>query len=524
VRSTFRSLSIRNFRLYLFGAAISEIGSWMQKFGQIWLVLELTGSGTLLGVTFAIQQLPILLIGPWGGLLADRHNKRHLSMMTNGVAAMLALTLGLLTATQLIELWMVLSLALGLGVVNSLEKPTRHTFVIEMVGPYHLTNAITLSNVVNNTGKVLGPSLAGILIATVGLASSFLVNAVSFLAVVTALALMRGDELSPVDPVPYAQRQLREGSRYVLRKPELLGPLVLMTVAGTLAYEWSITLPLLARDAFEGDAQALGLMFSAMGVGAVVGGLAVAGRLMPSARQLLRLAGVFGVCVVVTASAPTLQMVLAMLVGVGAASIAFRSVAMSWIQLESSPQMRGRVGSLLVVAISGTTPIGAPLVGWLGELYGARVAMGSGGVATLLAWLITLLYLRRRGALTAIPTEGCAVVRRFAHLGEHGRGGDIAHPGEAEEDRSVWVVRQPFPDQLGNRPDLRVEQIQLVDEQPGAEHFPSGGAGRGREQVGPEPCHEQLGSGSPGIAVPSAERGHPCLADPPGLLRRGVVT
>jgi MFS family permease len=411
LRATFRSLSVRNYRLYFGGHAISEVGTWMQKVGQAWLVLELTGSGTLLGVTFAIQHLPILVIGPWGGLLADRLNKRRLLTVTNGVAGLLALVLGTLTATGLVELWMVLALALGLGVTNALEKPARHTFVIEMVGPSHLTNAITLNSVVTNTGKVVGPSLAGILIATIGLASSFLVNAASYLAVVTALALMRRRELTPVDPMRRARGQLREGFGYVLRTPGLLGPLVLMTVAGMLAYEWSVTLPLLARDAFDGDARVFGMMFSAMGVGAVVGGLAVAGRLAPSARQLLKLAGVFGVLIVVLACAPTLQVALGLLIGVGAASIAFRSVAMSWIQLESSPQMRGRVMSLLVVATAGTTPIGAPLVGWLAELYGARVAVGLGGVGTVLAGSLVLLYLRRRNALDPSRQSPVAVTK-----------------------------------------------------------------------------------------------------------------
>lgn len=362
-RDTFRSLAVRNYRLYFSGHVISDAGTWMQKVGQAWLVLELTGSGTLLGVTFAIQHLPILLIGVWGGLLADRLDKRRLLMVTYGLAGLLALVLGLLTATGVVTLWMVLALALGLGVIDALEKPARHTFVIEMVGPGHLTNAITLSSVVTNTGKVAGPSLAGILIATVGLASSFLVNAGSYLVAVAALALMRRHELTPVEPTRRSSGQLREGLRYVRGTPQLLAPLLLLTVAGTLAYEWAVTLPLLARDAFHGDAQVFGLMFSAMGVGAVVGGLAVAGRLLPSARQLLRLAWVFGGLVVAAASAPTVPVVLVVLVGVGAASIAFRSVAMSWLQLESSPQMRGRVMSLLIVATAGTTPIGAPLVG-----------------------------------------------------------------------------------------------------------------------------------------------------------------
>lgn len=397
MRATFQSLSVRNYRLYISGHLISDMGTWMQKVSQVWLVLELTGSGTLLGVTAALQHLPILLIGPWGGLLADRLNKRRLLLVTHVLAGLLALVLGLLTAFGWIELWMVLLLAFGLGTINAMEKPARQTFVFEMVGPVQLANAITLNSIVANAGKIGGPAAAGILISAFGLASSFLVNAGSYLAVVLSLVLMRRDELTPAEPAHRQRGQLREGLRYVRKTPQLFGPLVLMMVAGTFAFVWTVTLPLLARDGFGGDAQVFGMMFSAMGAGAVLGGLVFASRLTASTRQLVRLALIFGLLVVVTASAPTLPVALVALFCLGGITLAFRAAAISLVQLQSAPPLRGRVMALLLVALVGTAPAGAPLVGWLAELYGARAAMALGGVATMVAGLVTLFYLERRG-------------------------------------------------------------------------------------------------------------------------------
>lgn len=407
LRATFQSFKVRNFRLFFIGQTISQTGSWMQKTAQAWLVLELTGSGTLLGVTAALQQLPTLVFGPWGGLLADRISKRKLLLWTQAVAGVLALFLGVLVATDNIELWMVFVLALALGAAEAVDKPARNTFVMEMVGRAQLMNAMTLNHVVINVGKVVGPAIAGILITKVGLSASFLFNAASYFAVLVGLAMMRRDELEPVVPTVRASGQLREGLRYVRRTPELLGPLVLMTISGTLAYEWNVSLPLLARDAFNGDAQTFALLFSAMGIGAVVGGLIVASTLKPSIRSLMATGAVLSFVVVAAAFAPSLPVAVLAIVILGGSSIAFRAVASSLVQLNSVPEMRGRVMSLLVVATGGTTTIGAPLVGWLSEVFGSRIALAQGGVATAIAAGGTYLYLRSRGALEQakpIPT------------------------------------------------------------------------------------------------------------------------
>lgn len=395
LRATFASVKNRNFRLFITGQAISSTGTWIQKIGQAWLVLRLTDSGTLLGVTAALQQLPILLIGPWGGLLADRLNKRRLVLATQTVSGLLAVALGLLTATGNISLWMVLVLAFLLGTTDALDKPGRQTIVSEMVDARHLTNAVLLNSVVMNSARIVGPAIAGIMIATIGLAASFYVNGASFLAVVVALLAMNTSELHPPVPVRRQRGQLREGMRYVRATPALAGPLMLMAVAGLFAYEWTVTLPLLAREAFGGGADTFGAMFAAMGVGAVLGGLGVAGSMRAGVHTIVKTAYVFSALILLLAVTPTLTTALIALVALGAVSIVLRSLTNAHLQLSSDPDKRGRVLSLLTVAVAGTTPIGAPLVGWIADDFGVRFALGLGGIATVAAALATAAFVRR---------------------------------------------------------------------------------------------------------------------------------
>ena len=395
VRAAFRSLSNRNFRLFFTGQSISASGTWMQKVGQAWLVLELGGSGTLLGVVAALQHLPTLLVGVWGGLIADRTPKRPILVVTQSVSGLFALALGVLTATGVIELWMVLMLALLLGVADAFDRPARKAFVMDMVGPEHVTNAITLSSVFMNAGKTVGPAIAGVLIVNIGLAATFFVNALSYVAVVIGLLLMRAGELLPAEPAMRERGQIRAGLRHVRQTPELLAPLVLMAVAGIIAYEWLVTLPLLARDAFGGDAQTFGLLFSAIGAGAVVGGLAVASSLEASLRALVTSALLFSGLLLAVALAPNLTFALVVLVLLGGASITFKALTNSIVQLRSDPQMRGRVNALLTVAVAGTAPIGGPLLGWIGGRFGARTAIGLGAIVTAVATAVTIRYLRR---------------------------------------------------------------------------------------------------------------------------------
>lgn len=406
MNATFRSLRTRNYRLFFTGQTVSQSGTWMQQVGQAWLVLELSGSGTLLGVTLALQSLPMLLAGPWGGLLADRLDKRRLLLWTQSLSGGLALLLGVLTATGLVRLWMVLALALALGVVKALDSPARQSFVLEMVGPDQVVNAVALNSIVTHAARVVGPAIAGALIAIVGIASSFVVNAASYFAVVVALALMRPDELHTAPGARRGRGQLREGLRYVRHTPELCAPLLLMTAAGMLAFEFQVTLPLLARTTFGGDAQTYGLLLSAMGAGAVLGGLLIAGSLQPSTTALTVSASVFGGLILVVAVAPSLPLALLALLVLGVATVAFRATANSLLQLRSEPQMRGRVMALWGVAVMGTTPIGGPLMGWVAETAGPRFALAIGGAATILGASTMYWYLRRRTPGHAGPVSG----------------------------------------------------------------------------------------------------------------------
>lgn len=398
LRTTFASLANRNYRLYFTGQAVSLTGTWMQRLGQAWLVLELSGSPTLLGVTTAAQFLPLLIAGPWGGLVADRVDKRRLLLWTQAAAGLLALLLGVLTITGLVQLWMVLLFALGLGVITALDNPARQSFVLEMVGPEQVTNAVTLNSIVVNAARAVGPGAAGVLIASVGVGPTFLVDAASYFAVVAALLLMRREELYVAPPAGRGPGQLREGLEYVRRSPELLAPLALMAVVGTLAYEFQVVLPVLARETFAGGADTLGLLNSALGIGAVVGGLLAAGALRPSTASLAIAALSFGTFILLAAGAPTLPLALGALFGTGAASITFLATGNSLLQLRSAPAMRGRVMALWSIAFLGTTPIGGPLVGWVAEVAGPRLALALGGAATVASGLALAGSLRRRAA------------------------------------------------------------------------------------------------------------------------------
>jgi MFS family permease len=393
--ATFASLTVRNYRLFFVGQAVSSVGNWMQKMAQAWLMLELTDSGFWLGLVLAAQQLPTLLFATWGGLLADRHDKRTILLRTAAAGAVPAVLLGALSFGDHLSTWGVLAIAFGLGMVDAVEKPTRQSFSSELVGPEHLANAVTLSNVVQNTGKAVGPAVAGVLIALVGLPWTFLVNAASFAALIWATLAMDPVDLHVHRRVERARGQVREGLRYVWHTPRLLGPVLLLAITGLLAYNFQLMLPLLAREGFDGDARLAGIMLSAQGVGSVVGGLGLAGVLAPTLRRVvlasLVLGGTLGAIALTTD--PVTAVVVVLLMGVS--SVAFRTLAGTWLQLTARPDMRGRVMSLLVVAIGGTTPIGAPAVGWVAGALGTRAAFGLVGAGTMLAAVAVAAYLRR---------------------------------------------------------------------------------------------------------------------------------
>lgn len=404
----FTSLRVPNYRLFFAGQVVSLSGTWMQGVAQAWLVLDLTGSGTALGMVTSLQFLPVLLFGPLGGVLADRFDKRRVLYGTQITAAILAAILGTLVITDAIEVWMVYVLAACLGFVYVVDNPTRQTFIHEMVGSENLTNAVSLNSVLVNVARVIGPGLAGTLIVTIGLAPCFFINAASYGAVLIALFLMDPDRLHREALVARRRGQLREGLRYVRATPEVWVPLVMMAVVGTLAYEFQVSLALLARFTFAGDAGTYGTMSVFMGLGAVVGGLATAAAGRRPATSLAWTAIVFGTIQVITSAAPTLFMTLVALVFLGAASIRFLALGNATLQLAATPKMRGRVMALWAVAFLGSTPIGGPIVGWVGEHIGPRVALGLGGVASVACGLLAYralarVELRANGELPPIP-------------------------------------------------------------------------------------------------------------------------
>jgi MFS family permease len=385
-RQTFSSLRIRNYRLYFIGQGISLSGTWMQTIGQGLLVLRLSGSGTELGVVTALQTLPILLLGPLGGVIADRFPKRQILYATQTAAGVQALILGLLVATDEIKIWMVYVLAIGLGVINTVDNPTRQTFVLEMVGKDALSNAVSLNSTEINLARVIGPSIAGALIALVGLSACFIVNGLSYFAVVAVLHRMRADELQPAPRMGRAKGQILEGFRYVRAMPTLRTILLMMAIIGTFTYEFTVILPLFAEFTFGKGAGGYALLTASMGAGAVVGGIVTASRKRQGTPTMLLLAAfLFGVTDLIAASAPTLPLAMAAFVLVGFFSITFTALGNVTVQLASAPEMRGRVMALWTMAFLGSTPIGGPIIGWIGEHAGPRWGLAVGGMAAVLA-------------------------------------------------------------------------------------------------------------------------------------------
>jgi len=393
-RLTFAALSVPNYRLYISGQAVSLTGTWMQMAAQSWLVLTLTGSATALGVIIALQTLPVLLLGPYGGVVADRVDKRRMMIALQAAMGVQALILAALTLAGAVRIWEIGLLALLLGLNNAFESPARQSFMLEMVGPENLRNAVSLNSVLVNVARTIGPAVAGLLIATVGEGWCFLANAASFLAVIASLVRLDLAQISPSPPSGRHAGQLREGLQYVRSTPELAVPLLMMGLAGALTYEFQVSLPVMASRGLHVGAAGYGFMTSAMGLGAVIGGLVIAARGRTGVRTLVAAALGFGVVLLAAAAAPDLSVELVALALAGAASIAFMSTGNSTLQLTAAPGMRGRVMSLWFVAFQGSTPIGGPVVGWVIAWAGARAGLGLGGATCLLVALLGALTLR----------------------------------------------------------------------------------------------------------------------------------
>jgi MFS family permease len=398
IRHSFNSLEVPNYRRYFTGQLISLSGTWMQTVAAVWVVLTLTGSGVAVGLTTALQFLPMLLIGAWGGLLADRIPKRRLLMTTQALMAIPAVGLFAVTATGAVEPWMVYLAVFAFGSLNAIDNPTRQSFVIEMVGPDRVVNAVSLNSVIVQAARIVGPGLAGILIATVGVVPCFALNALTFAAMILALWTM---DPARLQAPPVAEREpgaIRAGLRYVLRTPELMVPLALMGLVGTLGFNFQVVLPLLARFSFEAGAMTYAALVSAMAVGSIAGALVNGHRGRTGPRLIAGGALAFGVSALLAAAMPTLALEVVMLAVLGAASVTFAATINSTLQLAVSPEMRGRVMALYSVVFLGSTPIGAPLTGWLAQSYDPRVALllaGASGLTAAWAAHISFNHIRR---------------------------------------------------------------------------------------------------------------------------------
>lgn len=384
---TFAALAIPNYQKFFAGQAISLVGTWIQSVAIAWLILEITGSPASIGFAVALQFLPVLIFGPYGGVIVDRVDKRRLLIVTQALSGIQAGLLAILVLTGNANIGFVLALSLFLGFIYVFDMPARSAFVREMVPLELVRNAVSLTSVVINGARVVGPALSGVLIATIGLGWCFAANAASFIGVLTAYALMKTGELIAVEPIERAPGQLREGMKYVWSNPDLRVPLIMMAVVGTLTYEFNVVLPALAAETFQSGAQSLGWLSAAMGLGAVIGGLISATRQTSGVKAIAVASIVFGFAVLTSAVMPNVLWSCIALIPVGAASIWFTSAGNSAMQLHTEPHMRGRVMSLWTVAFIGSTPVGAPIVGWVAETAGPRWALGVGAAAAVGAGL-----------------------------------------------------------------------------------------------------------------------------------------
>jgi MFS family permease len=397
---TFGSLRIRNYRLYAAGGVVSNVGTWMQRVAQDWLVLQLShNDGVALGITTGLQFLPMLLFGPWGGTLADRYSKRKLLIATQAFMAVVGAVLGLLDVTGVVEVWHVFVLAFLLGVGTALDNPARQSFVLEMVDTEDVPNAVGLNSASFNLGRVIGPALAGFLIVLVGTGPVFLINAVSFGAVILALTRMRVAELSPAPRAPRGHGQVLEGIRYVRSRPDLLLIMILVFFVGTFGLNFQLTTALMATQVFHKGAGQYGLLGSVMAIGSLSGALLAARRGRPRLRLLVLAAVAFGAVEVLAGLMPTYTLFMLSLVPVGLCALTFITAANSTMQLGADPVMRGRVMALYMVVFFGGTPLGAPLIGAVAEAFGPRWSLIAGGTISAAAAVIAAALLARRQGL-----------------------------------------------------------------------------------------------------------------------------
>jgi MFS family permease len=405
VDETFRSLRVRNFRLFFTGQLISQIGNWLTLVAQTLLVLKLTDSGIALGALAAAQFGPVLLLGPWAGLVADRSDKRRLLLIVQTIAMAQSFTLAVLGFSHNPPVLAVYAVALVGGMTIAFDNPARRAFVVEMVPPENMSNAVSLNSALMTSSRVVGPALAGLLVATVGFGWCFLLDGLSYLAVLAALWMMRTQELRPSKPTQRGKGQVRAGLRYARHTSVLWTPLVMMAVVGTLSYNFQTVFPLFTTRDLHGNGTTFTILFSIVSAGALVGALGVARRKTISVRDVAVAAIWYGVALAAMAFAPNQAVAYALGPLLGITSIAFLTASTAIVQIEAAPDMRGRVLALQAVLFLGSTPIGGPIVGWVSQAFGARYGVGLGAVAALAAGAWGWLRARRLAEKPLIPDE-----------------------------------------------------------------------------------------------------------------------
>ncbi|MET9907221.1 MFS transporter [Streptomyces sp. NPDC006476] len=397
--SMFSSLRIRNYRLFFAGQVVSNIGTWMQRIAQDWLVLSLTGSATAVGVTTALQFLPMLLFGLYGGVLVDRLPKRPALLFTQSAMALTGIALALLTLSGHVQVWHVYLAAFAVGLATVVDNPARQSFVSEMVGPDQLQNAVSLNSANFQSARLVGPAVAGVMITGVGTGWAFLFNGLSFAAPIAGLLLMRARELHTVQRAPRGKGQLREGLRYVAGRPDLIWTIVLIGFIGTFGFNFPVYLSAFADDVFHAGAGSYSAFNTLMAVGSLVGALLAARRGTARMRVMIAAAVAFGALELVAAVAPSLWLFALIMVPIGMFGMTVNVTANTTVQMGTDPAMRGRVMSLYMMVFMGGTPIGAPIAGWITDTYGVRAGLAVGGAIAAGAALVVGLVLARVGNL-----------------------------------------------------------------------------------------------------------------------------
>lgn len=395
----FSSLKVRNYRLFFAGQVVSNIGTWMQRIAQDWLVLSLTGSATAVGVTTALQFLPMLLFGLYGGVLVDRLNKRRALLVTQTSMALTGIALALLTLSGHVQVWHVYLAAFVVGLATVVDNPARQSFVSEMVGPDQLQNAVSLNSANFQSARLVGPAVAGLMITGVGTGWAFLFNGLSFVAPLVGLLLMRGRDLHVVRRAPKGKGQLREGLRYVAGRPDLTWTIILIGFVGTFGFNFPVYLSAFADDVFHAGAGSYSLFNTLMAAGSLAGALLAARRGTAKLRVMLAAAVAFGGLELVAATAPSLWLFSLLMVPIGMFGMTVNVTANTTVQMGTDPAMRGRVMALYMMVFMGGSPIGAPIAGWITDTYGVRAGLAVGGAIAAAAAIGIGLVLARVGNL-----------------------------------------------------------------------------------------------------------------------------